>query len=123
LEGGPPAWATWESNDNYLPDGFYDHKSSSSLSAFKRWITKDPITAADDALASYQQVELVALAIGLAFRALWIAQFPEKYSNVPDYIINSPYPFSEYEQLSHNVHDIISGYAETYVPLLNLNVR
>jgi hypothetical protein len=79
---------------------------------------KDPITADGDALASYKQVELVILGFGLAFRALWIAQFPEIYSDVPAYILNSPYPFSEYEQLSHKIENIISGYDETYVQLL-----
>ena len=74
----------------------------------------DPITADDNLLASYEQVEHVILATGLAFRALWIVQFPDKYSDVPSYIIDSPYPFSEYEQLSHSVHDLISGYEETY---------
>jgi hypothetical protein len=74
----------------------------------------DPITADGDTLASYQQVELVLLAIGLALRALWIAQFPKNYSDVPNYVIDSPYPFSEYEQLTHNVENLISGYYETY---------
>ena len=74
----------------------------------------DPITADGNTLASYQQVELVLLAIGLALRALWIAQFPETYSDVPNYVIDSPYPFSEYEQLIHNIENLISGYYETY---------
>src|ERR1700683_2267079 len=50
---------------------------------------------------------------GLAFRALWVTQFPGIYSNVPPYILNSSYPFSEYEQLSHRIENIISGYIET----------
>ena len=106
---------TWESSDNYLSTAFYDMKSTSSLSAFKRWVSKDPITADGNNLASYKQVELVTLGFGLAFRALWIVQFPDHFSDVPAYIINSSYLFSEYEQLSHNIEDIISGYAETYV--------
>jgi len=77
----------------------------------------DPITADNNNLASYEQVELVALGFGLAFRALWIAQFPEKYSDVPTHIINSPYPFSEYTQLSHSIQDLLAGYEETYVAL------
>jgi len=77
----------------------------------------DPITADSNHLASYEQVELVALGFGLAFRALWIAQFPEKYSDVPTHIINSPYPFLEYAQLSHGIQDLLSGYEETYVAL------
>ena len=64
-------------------------------------------------LASHGQVELVALGCGLAFRALWIAQFPDRYSDVPTHVIDSPYPFSEYEQLSHTIQDLISGYAES----------
>jgi hypothetical protein len=93
LEEGPPVWATWESNNNYLPAGFYNHKSSSSLLAFKHWLTKDPITAADDALASYKQVELIALAIGLAFQALWVVQFPKKYSYYLPILSTVPIPF------------------------------
>jgi len=115
LEGDPPAWASWESDAHYLPDIFYKKKSSASLSVLIRWTASDPITADDDALASYQQVELVILAIGLALRGLWITQFPENYADVPAYIINSPYPFSEYEQLSHTIQDLITGYADTYV--------
>jgi hypothetical protein len=118
LEGDPPAWASWESDAHYLPDIFYKKKSSASLSVLIRWTASDPITADDDALASYQQVELVILAIGLALRGLWITQFPENYADVPSYIINSPYPFSEYEQLSHTIQDLITGYADTYVTFL-----
>jgi hypothetical protein len=113
LEGNSPSWASWTSDAPYLPNTFYKTKSSSSLSALTQWISNDPITADDNALASYKQVELVILAVGLAFRALWIAQFPEKYSDVPSYIVNSPYPFSEYDQLSNNIHNLIAGYAET----------
>src|ERR1700683_2267081 len=64
LEESPPAWVTWESNDNYLPAAFYDTKSTfslSELSAFARGVGNDPITADGDTLASYDQVELVAL--------------------------------------------------------------
>ena len=70
----------------------------------------------DDALASYPQVELIALGLGLAFRALWVAQFLDRYSDVPAHVINSIYPFSEYDQLSHGIDNIVSGYAEMYVP-------
>lgn len=115
LEGDPPAWASWESDAHYLPNIFYKKKSSASLSVLIRWTASDPITADGDTLASYQQVELVILAIGLVLRGLWITQFPENYADVPAYIINSPYPFSEYEQLSHKIDDLITGYAETYV--------
>src|ERR1700683_3715586 len=101
LEESPPAWVMWESSYNYLSAGFYDTKLTSSLSAFKHWVSKDPITADGNTLASYKQVELVTLGFGLVFRALWIVQFPDIYSNVPAHIINSSYPFSEYKQLSH----------------------
>ena len=103
MEESPPAWVTWESSNNYLS------------TAFKHWVSKDPITADGDNLASYKQVELVTLGFGLAFRALWIVQFLDLYSDVPAYIITSSYPFSKYEQLSHNIKDIISGYAKMYV--------
>ena len=82
----------------------------------------DPITADTGFLASYKQVELVALGCGLAFRALWIAQFLDRYSDIPTHIINSPYPSLEYEQLSHCIDDLLSGYAETYVALLLLTI-
>jgi hypothetical protein len=118
LEGNPPAWVSWESDVNYLSDDFYKKESSSSLSALMRWITLDPITADGDVLASYKQVELVILGVGLALRGLWVAQFPEKYADVPTYIDNSPYPFSQYEQLGHIIQDLIVGYAETWVLLL-----
>jgi len=117
LEGNPPAWASWKSDAHYLPDVFYKRRSPSSLSVLVRWVVMDPITTFGDALASYQQVELVILAVGLALRGLWIAQFPEIYTDVPMYIIDSPYPFSEYEQTSHMIHDLITGYEETYVQL------
>jgi len=86
LEGHPPAWVSWQSADGYLPKEFFDPKSTSSLSAFTRWI----------------------------------AQFPDRYSDVPAHIIDSPYPFSTYEQLSHTVQDLLTGYAESFVifPLL-----
>ena len=120
----PPAWATWKSNDHYLSDAFYTKESSASLLAVYKWIATDPITVDGSSdLAPYAQVELVGLAIGLAFQALWIAQFLENFSNVPTQVIESPYPFSEYEQLSHNVEDLISGYVELYGLLLNPNLR
>jgi hypothetical protein len=78
----------------------------------------DPIMVDGNVLASYKQVELVILGIGLALCGLWVAQFPEKYVDVPIYIDNSPYPFSEYEQLSHTIQDLIVGYAEMWVLLL-----
>ena len=65
-------------------------------------------------LVPYQQVELVALGFGLALRALWIMQFPEGYSDVPAYVVNSSYPFSLHQQLSYKIEDLIAGYAETY---------
>lgn len=77
-----------------------------------KWLSMDPITADDNVLASYQQVELVILAVSLAFHGLWISQFLEGYSDVPTYIINSPYPFSQYEQLSHAIYDLIAGYTD-----------
>jgi hypothetical protein len=115
LEKSPLAWVTWESNNNYLPAAFYNTKLTSSLSMlseFTCWVGNDPITADGDTLASYNQVELIALAFGLAFKALWVAQFPGIYSNIPPYILNSSSPFSEYEQLSHRIKNIISGYIE-----------
>ena len=115
LEGPPPTWVSWKSTDPYISKAFFNPKSSSSLSAFVNWIGTDPITADNNFLASYEQVELVALGFGLAFRGLWVAQFPKKYADVPTHIIKSPYPFSEYAQLSHGIEDLLSGYADTYV--------
>jgi len=108
LEGTPPAWVTWKSNDNYLPSAFYSKKSSESLSAFMHWISMDRITGDGDMLASYEQVELVILGFGLAFRGIWVAQFLDWFSGVPTYILKGSYPFSEYEQLSHQVDNLIS---------------
>ncbi|KIM79995.1 hypothetical protein PILCRDRAFT_9885 [Piloderma croceum F 1598] len=112
LEGNPPAWASWQSDVPFLPNAFYKTKSPSSLSALLKCISTDPITADNNMLASYNQVEFVILAIGLAFHGLWISQFPEGYADVAHYIINSPYPFSQYEQLSHSIHNLIAGYAD-----------
>lgn len=123
MEESRPAWVTWKSTDNYLSAAFYDPKSTSSYSAFTRWIHNDPITADGNNLASYDQVELVILGFGLAFRAIWIVQFPDQYPDVPAYIVNSCYPFSEYEQLSHNIDNLLSGYAETYIQTLSLTVH
>jgi hypothetical protein len=72
LEGDPLSWAWWTSDDNYLPVTFYAKKSPSSLSALMHWLSMDPITADGNQLASYDQVGLGILAIGLAFCVLWI---------------------------------------------------
>lgn len=69
--------------------------------------------AGDGMLAPYAQVELVILGLRLAFRAIWIVQFPEQYRNVPAYIVESLYPFSKYKQLSHCAEDLVFGCAET----------
>ena len=93
----------------------YNPSSTSSYSTFTRWIKNDPITADGNNLVSYKQVELVILGFGLAFRAIWIVQFPDQYRDVPAYIINSCYPFMEYDQLSHCINDLLSGCGEMYV--------
>jgi len=123
LEETPPSWVTWESADNYLSKAFYDPRSSSSLSAFTQWTSMDQITTDDNMLASYKQVELIILGFGLAFRALWVAQFPEIYSDIPTHVINSSYPFSEYQQLSHNIANLLVGYADTYVLSLWITIQ
>ncbi|KIM73061.1 hypothetical protein PILCRDRAFT_15545 [Piloderma croceum F 1598] len=117
LEGTPPTWVTWDSTDNYLPSSFYRKKSPVLLLVFKHWISMDPITADGDMLASYNQVELVILGFGLAFRALWVVQFLERFSDVPTYILKSSYLFSEYEQLSHDIDSLISRYSEIILEL------
>ena len=66
-------------------------------------------------LVSYLQVELVILGLGLAFGALQVEQFLEKYSNVAAHIINRIYPFSEYDQFSYNINNILSDYTGMYV--------
>ena len=65
------------------------------------------ITTEDGYLSSYQQIERIALGLGLAFWALWIAQFPDDYHHVPIYVLNSPYPFVEYDQLGHLIKNLI----------------
>jgi hypothetical protein len=98
-----------------LSDTFYDSTSPSSLPAFRQWASTDPLTADGSILASYEQVELVVLSFGLALRGLWVAQFPDQYSQVPGYVLSSPYPFSEYEEISLKIKELISGYAHVYV--------
>ena len=78
------------------------------------------ITTEDGYLSSYQQIELIALGLGLAFRALWITQFPDDYHHVPIYVLNSPYPFVEYDQLGHLIENLIEGYSDVCIPPLPL---
>ena len=94
------------STDNYLPPSFYEYHSSSSLSTLHRWATTRGITTEDRYLSLYQEIERIALGLDLAFRALWIAQFPDDYHHVPIYVLNSPYPFIEYDQLGHLIKNI-----------------
>ena len=51
-----------------------------------------------------------------------MAQFPEKYVDVPAHIINSLYPFSEYKELGHTVEGFIVGYREMYVSSLSPSI-
>ena len=97
--------------DNYLSKAFYDNTSTSSYVEFKCWIRNDPITV-DGRLASYDQVELVILGFGLAFRGIWIVQFQDQYHSVPTYIADSCYPFSKYKQLSHSIEGLLSRCAK-----------
>ena len=83
------------------------------MAYYKCWITNNPLIASDGTLAPYTKVKLVILELGLAFKAIWIVQFPEQYHNVPAYIVESLYPFSKYKQLSHCTEDLASGCAET----------
>ena len=120
LKVDPPSWVSWKSSDNFLPAAFFDQTSDILLSAFNKWITTDPITTEDNYLVSYQQLERVALGFGLAFQALWIAQFSDSSDNVPAYILEGPYLFTQYEQLSYQIENLIAGYEETYVNLFSL---
>ena len=70
---------------------------------------------ADNTLASYNRVEIIALAIGLAMRNLYVTQFPDEYSGIPHHVINSPLEFREYEQLSYDIKTLIDGYDNLYV--------
>ena len=108
--GCPLPWASWTSTDNYLPPMFYTKESNASLPAFRKWITTNPITTDGDTLASYQQVEVVALGFGLSLRGLWIAQFTDQYNRVPDYVENSPYSFDEYEKLCGSIGTLTADY-------------
>ena len=67
MDDSLPAWVSWTSNDRYISKAFFNPKLTSSRSAFIHWISMDPITADNNHLASYKQVELVALGFGLAF--------------------------------------------------------
>ena len=94
IEESHPLWLSCESKDT-LSKMFYNPALMSSYSAFKHWIKNDPIAADSDSLASYDQVEVIILGFGLTSRVIWIVQFPQQYLDVPTYIINSCYPFSE----------------------------
>jgi len=120
LQAGPligtpgPNWASWASNNRFLPKAFYRAQGAGSLSQLKSWLQSDPITTVDGSLASYSSVELVILAIGLAMRDLYVNQFPDGIPNIPVHVINSRFEFHEYEQLSHNVEDLLNGYQHLY---------
>lgn len=77
------------------------------------WMTKDPITTKRNTLASHQQLEKVILAIGLAFRALRIPQFPEQWQDIPAYVFKSPYSSLQYEEFGICVRDLLKGYEDT----------
>lgn len=98
--------------DNYLPNAFYNLTSNASLSNLLHWARTNLITTEDNYLALYQQVKWVALRLGLALHGLWISQFPDNYHEVPVYVLDSPYPFVEYEQLGHVIQDMIEGYTD-----------
>ena len=90
-------------------------KGLGSLSHLKSWLQSDPITTDDHNLASHDTVEIVILAIGLAMRDIWVTEFPEGFSDIPEWVSNSQFAFHEYEQLSHNTADLVNGYKDTYV--------
>jgi hypothetical protein len=64
------------------------------------------------------QVELVILGLGLAFGALQVEPFSEKYFNVTAHIINSIYPFLEYDQLSYNINNLLYDYRNVHLMTL-----
>lgn len=74
----------------------------------------------DDNLASYNRVEIVALAIGLAMRDIWVTQFPENFSGIPVHVTNSPFEFREYEQLSYDAKTLLDGYEDLFVSYILL---
>ena len=96
LDKSYPAWISWKSKDYYLLKGFYDPTFMLSYSESKHWIQNDLITVGGNNLASYDQV---GLGFRLAFRG--IVQCQDQHWDIPFYIANSGYPFSEYEQLGH----------------------
>lgn len=53
---------------------------------------------------------MVILAVGLALRELWVTQFPEGFTDIPEHVRDSPFEFHEHEQLSHNIRDLLMGY-------------
>ena len=46
-------------------------------------------------------------------RDVWVTQFPQGFANIPMHITDSPMEFHEYQQLSHNVENLLSGYRDT----------
>jgi hypothetical protein len=113
MTGKPaPAWANWHSKDHFLPNVFHQVRGPGSLSKLKSWLRTDPLTVNEENLAPYDRIEIIALAIGLAMRDLWVIQFPEKYSGIPLHVTNSPLEFREYEQLSYDAKTLIDGYED-----------
>lgn len=95
-----------------MPKAFHQVKGPGSLSKLKSWLRTDPLTIDDNNLTSYNRVEIIALAIGLAMRDLYVIQFPDEYSGIPQHVIDSPLEFREYEQLSYDTKTLIDGYED-----------
>ena len=74
----------------------------------------NPLVTNNADLVSYSRLEIVILAFGLAMRDLWVIQFVDVSSAIPQHVSISPLPFSEYEQLSHNGANLLVGFEELY---------
>ena len=115
LVGRPgPTWASWDYSDTYLPREFYKKKGKGSLSDLMSWIRAIQIVTPDDTLGSYGTLERIALGLGLAMRDIFARQFVDD-SELPDYVVQSPFEFRAYENLSHIAEDVIDGFEHLFV--------
>lgn len=90
---------------------FHTTEGDRSYSNLTSWLADEPVTTSTKKLASYQTIELVALAIGLAMRDISAIQF-EDDAMLPVHVVNSPLQFRQFEALSHLAEDMLRGWED-----------